>query len=512
MNPVSRCKRISVARGLRQVSFAGVAVALLVAACTDDAIVYPNRNLRPAAGESNDAGEAGEATAGAPSAGASQGGNGGAKAGGGSMLGDAGTADGAGAPPTGPVCGDGKLEPPEQCDDGNAISGDGCSANCQSSCEKCEKNVCPLYDRFFDTEADLAFGACYTPSGKILKGSAAGYERAEVCRELVDCIRQESCGQVKNGILKVYRCWCDVDWYKAGAAVACKTEPDPANPQDPTRFVPGPCASLFQDAAESPGLSSVESAFSAVNLAEGRALRLIGNCDNRVCTEECVPGYFNAGAVATITADITATRNAAGESQLGDLVADSQRAIAQTDFAFANFINDDVPVDLLVAPIPNRDSDAPGRVLWSEAFAVIFGWVALTDGSPAHAASTADLKKVTLSGQQIHDALSQQFSPGAGAVLFVSGLKYSYTFNSSDPTASVVSDVRKISDGSLIDPAASYSVALSAQLADGSIPALGQGTNAAIVPGSIAEVLGEYLKQFAQPVVPPELDRITRLN
>ncbi len=34
-------------------------------------------------------------------------------------------------PPPGPVCGNGLVEAGEQCDDGNTISGDGCSAGCQ---------------------------------------------------------------------------------------------------------------------------------------------------------------------------------------------------------------------------------------------------------------------------------------------------------------------------------------------------------------------------------------------
>ncbi len=32
---------------------------------------------------------------------------------------------------TPPVCGDGNLDPGEQCDDGNMLGGDGCDANCQ---------------------------------------------------------------------------------------------------------------------------------------------------------------------------------------------------------------------------------------------------------------------------------------------------------------------------------------------------------------------------------------------
>ena len=31
-------------------------------------------------------------------------------------------------------CGDGKIEPGEQCDDGNRVSGDGCSATCKNEC------------------------------------------------------------------------------------------------------------------------------------------------------------------------------------------------------------------------------------------------------------------------------------------------------------------------------------------------------------------------------------------
>ncbi len=42
--------------------------------------------------------------------------------------------------PKGPVCGNNIIEPPEQCDNGNTKSGDGCSADCQ--------NETILYDLF----------------------------------------------------------------------------------------------------------------------------------------------------------------------------------------------------------------------------------------------------------------------------------------------------------------------------------------------------------------------------
>jgi cysteine-rich repeat protein len=44
-----------------------------------------------------------------------------------------------------PTCGDGTIDPGEQCDDGNTISGDGCSAQCQiESCFTCvsQPSVC----------------------------------------------------------------------------------------------------------------------------------------------------------------------------------------------------------------------------------------------------------------------------------------------------------------------------------------------------------------------------------
>jgi cysteine-rich repeat protein len=45
---------------------------------------------------------------------------------------DSGTMTDAGSTPdAGPVCGDGVIDAPETCDDGNSIPGDGCDGNCQ---------------------------------------------------------------------------------------------------------------------------------------------------------------------------------------------------------------------------------------------------------------------------------------------------------------------------------------------------------------------------------------------
>jgi cysteine-rich repeat protein len=517
MRTLAANNRTSAATRLRYLGCAGIAAALLVAACTDDAIVYPNRNLRAAAGEGSEAGEAGEASGGASSGGAPSGGSGGgAKAGGGgALLGDAGDGEVGGAPVTGPVCGNGKIEPPEQCDDGNAISGDGCSADCQSSCEKCEKNVCPLYPDL-SQNPDTAFDGCYKLSGKIVKGPATGYERAEVCRELVDCIRDEGCAQTRGDRFDFRRCWCDQDWTSnKQPTTACTTDPDPSNPTDPTKFIPGKCASLFQDASEGDKLVDVVKALVATNLAEGRANRLLSECDTRICTEECVAATFGAGPIATISSDIVAKPNDAGESPLGDLLADSQRSAANADFALMSprfFNHGEINVDLLLTPTANRDADAVGKVLWSEALAVGFGYVVQSGVSENDV--NLSLSKGTFTGQQIYDALLQQFAPTSGGMLSVSGLKYSYTFDSANPTATVISDVRKAVDDSLLDKTLNYSVVVLSSTASSNtpIPALGQGSDVAQVPGNAAEVLGEYLKRLPQPIAPPELNRITRLN
>lgn len=90
------------------------------------------------------------------SSGVSEGGEGGAAGAGGSASGSGGSGEpstggvggsgalgaagggggqgGVGAQPPAPECGDGVVEAPEQCDDANAASNDGCSASCQVEC------------------------------------------------------------------------------------------------------------------------------------------------------------------------------------------------------------------------------------------------------------------------------------------------------------------------------------------------------------------------------------------
>src|ERR1041384_5487626 len=125
-----------------------------------------------------------------------------------------------------------------------------------------------------------------------------------------------------------------------------------------------------------------------------------------------------------------------------------------------------------------------------------------------------EIYRVSFTGAQIYEALRQQFSGGAGGLLFVSGIKYTYSWNAASPAASTIVEVRK-SDGTLLDQAATYTVAMSEFLtrANSPIPVLSQGTSPTLQTGVVAfELLGEYMKGLAQPVAPPELSRITRQN
>src|SRR5262249_15206722 len=40
------------------------------------------------------------------------------------------------------ICGDGFVSPPEECDDGNKVSGDGCENNCMFTCKSIDPAAC----------------------------------------------------------------------------------------------------------------------------------------------------------------------------------------------------------------------------------------------------------------------------------------------------------------------------------------------------------------------------------
>ena len=203
--------------------------------------------------------------------------------------------------------------------------------------------------------------------------------------------------------------------------------------------------------------------------------------------------------VGTITADITRTANAAGESSLGDVIADGMLAYARTtDGAEIAFMNPGgIRADLSFANSPG--GEAPGQVTYGEVFTV----------QPFNNLVTTQ----TFTGAQIKDVLEQQFVGFGGQtvqrILQVSA-GFTYDYDSTGPAGAKVSNIQL--NGVPIDPAGSYRVVSNDFLANGGdgFTNLGLGTDRSTSPGFDVDSLAAYLG--AGPVSPGPVNRITKLG
>jgi len=201
--------------------------------------------------------------------------------------------------------------------------------------------------------------------------------------------------------------------------------------------------------------------------------------------------------VGSITADITRTSNAAGESPLGDVIADAQlAATAPSDFggAVVALMNPGgIRADLVYSASPA--GEAPGQVTYGELFTV-------------QPFSNVMVVK-TFTGAQLKAILEQQANnpgPGQNRILQVSN-GFTYTWSASAPAGSKVSNMAI--NGVPVDPAASYRVAMNNFLADGGdgFSAFRDGTNQ--LGGEIdLDALVRYLTERS-PVAPGPTNRIT---
>ena len=188
--------------------------------------------------------------------------------------------------------------------------------------------------------------------------------------------------------------------------------------------------------------------------------------------------------IAVAASDIPRTRNHAGESALGDLIADAQRQAMGTDFAFTN-------------PGGIRTNIAAGEVTWGELFSV----------QPFN----NYLVKMELTGQQIYDLLNQQFPPRQAypRMLQVSGL--TYTWDASQPQGNRILEVRQ--NGVLLDKAKTYTVVVNSFLAEGGdrFSVFVKGANKVRGPVDL-EALVSYLQGLPQPFTAKIDGRIKRVN
>jgi 5'-nucleotidase len=188
--------------------------------------------------------------------------------------------------------------------------------------------------------------------------------------------------------------------------------------------------------------------------------------------------------IANVAQPIIRQTNEAGESALGNLVADAQRHAMGTDFAFMQI--EGLQADIVSGDITKRDQ-----------YTV----------QPAN----LNLIKLELTGQQIYDLLNQQWESrnDQGRVLQVSGL--SYTWDASKPPGQRIVAIMK--DKEPLHTEALYTVTVNEYLINGGghFTVLSRAANPVIGP-FVADVLHQYVQQLPQPLKAEIDGRICRLH
>ncbi|WP_433613839.1 bifunctional metallophosphatase/5'-nucleotidase [Dactylosporangium sp. CA-139114] len=203
--------------------------------------------------------------------------------------------------------------------------------------------------------------------------------------------------------------------------------------------------------------------------------------------------------VGSITADITTTQVASGETPLGDVIADAQlaytKASAGAQIAFMN--PGGIRASLIYANTPG--GEAPGQVTYGEAFTVQpFNNLVVTQ---------------SFTGAQIKDVLEQQFVGFQGQtvqrMLQVSA-GFTYNITASAPAGSKISNIQL--NGVALDPAATYKVTTNDFLANGGdgFLNLAKGTGRVTAPGFDVDALTTYLA--TGPIAPGPANRYTLIG
>ena len=198
--------------------------------------------------------------------------------------------------------------------------------------------------------------------------------------------------------------------------------------------------------------------------------------------------------VGTLTATLTRDENPAGETVLGDLIADAQLAATKADKdggAVIAFMNPGgIRTDLV-----KKDN---GKLTYGDIFA-------------CQPFSNA-LVTLTIKGSQIKTLLEQQWINQPKPRMLQVSKGFSYTWDAAKPVGDrVLADSIKL-NGQAIDPNASYRVTVNEFLAAGGdgFGALKEGT-ARRFGMFDADALDAYI-QGAGPLSPGKLDRVQRLN
>ena len=178
--------------------------------------------------------------------------------------------------------------------------------------------------------------------------------------------------------------------------------------------------------------------------------------------------------IAHAASDMSRTQNAAGESELGNLIADAQRWKGATQVAFLN-------------PGGIRTDLAAGEVTYGELFAI----------QPF----SNYLVTMKMTGAQIEDVLERQWlgQPVDGIKMMqISGITYSWS--ASAPVGDRVAPGDIYIGGTMLDPTVTYTVTANSFLADGgdNFTTFRNATDK-VVGGIDLDALIEYVVQLPQP-------------
>ena len=202
-----------------------------------------------------------------------------------------------------------------------------------------------------------------------------------------------------------------------------------------------------------------------------------------------------AARVSGITTDaLTRVPNAAGESPLGDIIADAQLAATRAETNGGAVLAMTNPGGIRT----DIEKKPDGTVSYGDVFA----------SQPFR----NQLVTLTLTGAQIRNTLEQQWlDPKRPRILQVSK-NFSYTWEDGKPFFSHVVVDSMMLNGERIEPAKTYRVTVNAFLAAGGdgFTALREG-NAPQVGVYDSDALDAYFKANS-PVSPGAMDRITRVN
>ncbi|HKG53739.1 MAG TPA: bifunctional metallophosphatase/5'-nucleotidase [Anaerolineales bacterium] len=205
--------------------------------------------------------------------------------------------------------------------------------------------------------------------------------------------------------------------------------------------------------------------------------------------------------IGSITADITRANSPAGESALGDVIADGQLEATVDQGAVVAFMNPGgIRADLTYLSSPVGEGD--GNVTYGEMFTVQpFGNSMVT---------------LTLTGAQIDTLLEQQFigcgqTTATGQKILQVSNGFTYSWSTSAPACDKVDSSTIKINGVTVDPSGSYRVTVNSFLADGGdgFTTLVQGTNR--VGGDVdTDAFAAYFGAHS-PVAPGPQDRITQI-